>query len=210
MADDLNSVNIESGAGRRYHHGDLRAALIAAAEAVIAERGVDGFSLRESARRAGVSPAAPGHHFKDARGLLTAVAAAAFRDFGDALEAASGDGDGDGDARVRAMGLAYVRFALDAPARFELMWRRALLDQGDPDLDAAASRAFTILDRAARGEGAARDGPGDPALAPSIAAWSIVHGFAHLAMEGAFGSEPDAARRAAGALLPRVLDHLVL
>lgn len=203
MTDDLNSVNIESGASRAYHHGDLRTALIAAAEAVIAERGVDGFSLREAARRAGVSPAAPGHHFGDARGLLTAVAARAFRDFGEALVSGGSGG-------VRGMGRAYVRFALESPARFELMWRRALLDGGDPELKAAADRAFATLDAAARGEGAAGIGPGDPALAPSIAAWSIVHGFAHLAMEGAFGSEEGAADRAAETLLPKVLDHLVL
>jgi AcrR family transcriptional regulator len=208
MADDLNSVNIESGEARAYHHGDLRAALIAAAEAVIAERGVDGFSLRETARRAGVSPAAPGHHFRDARGLLTAVAAAAFRDFGDALAAAAEGADQAG--RIRAMGFAYVRFALSSPARFDLMWRRPLLDGADPDLDAAASRAFAILDRAARGRDSMREGPDDPALAPSIAAWSIVHGFARLALEGAFGSEEGAAERAAEALLPKVLDHLVL
>jgi len=208
MTDDLNSVNMEWREGRAYHHGDLRAALIAASEAVIAERGVDGFSLREAARRAGVSPAAPGHHFRDSRGLLTAVATAAFRDFGDAL-AAAGEG-GDHEARVRAMGLAYVRFALDSPARFDLMWRRSLLDSGDPDLAAAGDRAFMILDKAARGEQAGRKEADDLAQAPSIAAWSIVHGFARLALEGAFGSEPGAAERAAEALLPRVLDHLVL
>jgi AcrR family transcriptional regulator len=208
MANDLNSVNIETGEARAYHHGDLRAALIAAAEAVIAERGVDGFSLRETARRAGVSAAAPGHHFRDARGLLTAVAAAAFRDFGDALAVA--DEGADRTARIRAMGFAYVRFALAAPARFDLMWRRPLLDGDDEELAAAGARAFTILDQAARGADAAHDSPADPALAPSIAAWSIVHGFARLALEGAFGSEEGAAERAAEALLPKVLDHLVL
>ena len=67
MDDDLDSVKTPAGAERAYHHGDLRAALIEAAEAVIAERGVDNFSLREAARRAGVSPAAPAHHFRDAR-----------------------------------------------------------------------------------------------------------------------------------------------
>lgn len=207
MADDLNSVNM-AVVERPYHHGDLRAALVAAAEAVIAERGVDGFSLREAARRAGVSPAAPGHHFGDARGLLTAVAARAFRDFGDALAAA--DQGGGRAARLRGQGMAYVRFALAYPARFDLMWRRALLDKSDPELKAAADRAFVTLDRAARGAEATRHGPEDLALAPSIAAWSMVHGFAWLALEGAFGPEPGAAERAAEALLPRVLDHLAV
>ena len=80
MIDDLNTVKSKPLEGRAYHHGSLRSALIAAAEAVIAERGLDGFSLRETARRAGVSAAAPAHHFGDARGLLTAVAAQAFAD----------------------------------------------------------------------------------------------------------------------------------
>lgn len=206
MANDLDSVNIESER-RPYHHGDLRAALIAAAEALIAERGVDGFSLRETARRAGVSPAAPGHHFRDARGLLTAVAAAAFRDFGDALAAADRSGV-DRAARIRAQGLAYVRFALAHPARFDLMWRYALIDRDDPDYQAAGTRAFAILDEAVRGERATTGGAGDLSAAPSIASWSIVHGFARLALDGVFGTEPGAAARAADDLLPLVLDHL--
>src|SRR5258708_35905784 len=71
-----------------YHHGDLRRQLIAAAERIIVERGVEGFTLREAARRVGVSPAAPSHHFRDAKGLLTEVALLGFRDFGEALMAA--------------------------------------------------------------------------------------------------------------------------
>src|SRR3974390_2682001 len=71
-----------------YHHGALRQSLIAATEAIILERGVDGFTLREAARRAGVSPAAPAHHFGDARGLLSEVATLGFKEFGEALRAA--------------------------------------------------------------------------------------------------------------------------
>lgn len=205
MTNDLNSVNIETAERGGYHHGALRAALIAAAEEVIAERGVDGFSLRETARRAGVSPAAPGHHFKDARGLLTAVATGAYRDFGDALESAGAGLDRTG--QIRAQGIAYVRFALAHRPRFDLMWRKALLDTDDPDLIAAGDRAFLVLDRVVRGDANDCDAR-EVDMAPSIAAWSMVHGFARLAMEGAFGPESDAAERAAEALLPHVLDHL--
>jgi AcrR family transcriptional regulator len=207
MDDDLNSVKTENGTERAYHHGDLRAALIAAAEAVIAERGVDNFSLREAARRAGVSPAAPAHHFRDARGLLTAVATEAFRRFGDALESA--DQEGDRATRIRSQGMAYVRFALAERAKFDLIWRYALIDRTDPGYRAAGDRAFAILDRAMRGEDApASDNPNDPVYAPSIAAWSMVHGFARLALDGGFGTEPDATERAVETLLPLVLDHL--
>lgn len=210
MADDLNSVKSHSAESRAYHHGALRPALIEAAEAVIAERGLDRFSLRETARRAGVSPAAPAHHFKDARGLLTAIAAQAFADLADALEAAQAAAGTDREARVKAQGGAYVAFALDRPARFDLMWRKALLDNDDPVLSEAGSRAWQALDSATRGPGAPHSGPLDPALAPSTAAWSTVHGFARLAIDGAFGPEPDAAAKAAQIMLPLVLDKLQL
>jgi AcrR family transcriptional regulator len=202
MSNDLNSV-------KTYHHGDLRTALIAAAESVIAERGVDRFSLSESARRAGVSAAAPAHHFGDARGLLTAVAARSFRAFADALEAADRSEVGRLE-RIRAQGAAYVRFALAERAKFDLIWRYALIDRDDPDYAAAGQRAFGILDRAVRGPNAGPSEPGDLAPAPSIAAWSMVHGFARLALDGAFGVEAGAPERAADALLPLVLDHLAV
>lgn len=208
MNDDLDSVKSEQPDGRSYHHGALRPALIAAAEAVIAERGLDRFSLRETARRAGVSPAAPAHHFRDVRGLLTAIAAQAFADLAEALEAANAKAGPDREARIKAQGKAYVAFALDRPARFDLMWRKALLDNGDPELARQGDRAFDTLDRITREAGAPSAGPGDPALAPSIAAWSLVHGFARLAIDGVFGAEPDAAEAAAQSLLPLVLDHL--
>ncbi|HEU0099575.1 MAG TPA: TetR/AcrR family transcriptional regulator [Allosphingosinicella sp.] len=204
MTDDLNSVK----SSRAYHHGALRPALIAAAEAVLAERGTHGFSLRETARRAGVSPAAPAHHFGDASGLLTAVAAGAFRDLADALEAAAPTGGRE--IRIRAQGLAYVRFALANRARFDLMWRAALLDRDDPDYAAAAARAFLLLDRAVRGGEGAAEGPGGPETAPSIACWSMVHGFARLALDGGFGTAPGAVEAALEGLLPAVLDHLAV
>src|SRR5215467_6476697 len=120
-------------ARRAYHHGDLRRQLIVAAEQIIRERGVDGFTLREAARRVGVSPAAPAHHFKDARGLLTEVAALGFRDFGDALEAADKKGGADPAERLRLQAAAYVRFALQHPARFQLMFRSDQLDAGNEE-----------------------------------------------------------------------------
>ncbi|HEX8571633.1 MAG TPA: TetR/AcrR family transcriptional regulator [Allosphingosinicella sp.] len=204
MADDLNSVKSE----RAYHHGALRPALIAAAEAVLEERGADGFSLREAARRAGVSPAAPAHHFGDASGLLTAVAASAFVDLGDALAGASAEGDRAG--RIRAQGMAYVRFALANRARFDLMWRAGLLKRDDPDYSAAAKRAFLLLQTAVQGHGSGAEEPGGPGTAASIACWSLVHGFARLAIDGEFGTGPGEAEAAVEALLPAVLDHLAV
>lgn len=196
MPKDLNSVKIwpsppagAKGEGRAYHHGALREALISASEAIIAERGVAGFSLREAARRVGVSPAAPTHHFKDARGLLTAVATSAFRDLAAALAAGAEAGSADPLARLRGMGIAYVRFALAQPARFDLMWRMALLDTADADFQAASLAAFDRLAVAVTGKpagGECKPAAPEPSL---VAAWSLVHGFARLALDGAFDPE---------------------
>lgn len=192
---------------RKYHHGDLRASLIDAALQIIEEVGPDAFSLRAAARRAGVSPAAPSHHFGDARGLLTAIATLGFIEFGDALEAATGP---DRRATIVAQCHAYLRFALARPGLFRLMWRKQALDTDDPDHIAAARRAFTISDRAVRGENAVMASPGDPALAPTIACWSMVHGFVALILDGAFFACNTEAAGALDAMLDAALSHLEL
>ncbi|MBO2464794.1 TetR/AcrR family transcriptional regulator [Actinomadura violacea] len=165
-----------------YHHGDLRRAVMAAAVAAIAESGPAGWSLRELARRAGVSHAAPAHHFGDKTGLLTAVAAEGFALFAAALEAAGDD--------FYDVGLAYVRFAVDHRAHFEVVFRPELYRADDPEVAAGRERAYAVLT-----EGARSVAPGDPA-AP-VAAWSIVHGFAELWLRGALpaelGDDPEAA-----------------
>ena len=132
-------------AAHPYHHGDLRQKLIGATEALILERGVDGFSLREVARRAGVSPAAPAHHFGDTKGLLSEVALLGFRDFGDALHEADLRGGENPKKRLDEQGKAYVTFALKNPARFTLMFRRDKYDMTNPELQVVATRAFNVL-----------------------------------------------------------------
>jgi AcrR family transcriptional regulator len=170
----------------RYHHGDLHQQLVAATEEIILERGVDGFTLREAARRAGVSPAAPAHHFKDARGLLSEVALLGFQEFGDALIAADRRGGDDPQRRLYEQGLAYVAFALKNPARFQLMFSHSKCDMGYRNLGAVAERSFKVLEdavRAASGLGPSDDMTPD-AYGLLMANWSIVHGFAHLALGG--------------------------
>lgn len=211
MDDNLNSVKTDDAKRAPYHHGALREALIRAAEEVIRERGVDGFSLREAARRAGVSPAAPTHHFGDARGLLTAVATAGFVGLGEALAAsdqASARAGANRTERLHAQGRAYVGFALAEPARFDVMWRKARIDSADADYNAAAARAFELLCAAVEDRPAGEGRPGAEADARVIAAWALVHGFARLALDGTFGAEPGAAEAAAEALLPAVLERL--
>jgi AcrR family transcriptional regulator len=171
-----------------YHHGDLRKQLVAAAEQIILERGLDGFTLREAARRAGVSPAAPSHHFKDARGLLSEVAMIGFQEFGDALIAADSRGGADPQRRLYEQGLAYVSFALRNPARFQLMFSNSRCDMSYRNLAAIAERSFKVLENAVRA--AMELTPADPmtpeAYGLLMAMWSIVHGFSHLALGGQF------------------------
>lgn len=166
---------------RPYHHGDLRRALIDAALALVAEHGPAALSLREVARRAGVSHAAPAHHFGNKAGLLTAIAAEGYRLLATALGAASGAAE-----PFRAQGVAYVVFATDHPAHFVVMRAPDLLHNDDPDLGAARAEAGLHLSG-----GASARMTTDDAAAP-VAAWALVHGLASLLLEGNVRPGPDA------------------
>jgi AcrR family transcriptional regulator len=164
-----------------YHHGDLKAVILAQAAILVAERGADGISLRELARVAGVSHAAPAHHFTDRRGLFTALATEGYRLLTTALT----------DARPKFIDAAraYVRFALDHPGHYEVMFDKSLYDDADPELVAAATAAGAELNR---GVGTlvdehARDDPEGAALA----AWSLVHGFSLLWLNKAVDTTGD-------------------
>ena len=113
-----------------YHHGDLRAALIKAADDIISKGGIEAFSLRASAQRAGVSPAAPAHHFGSAKGLLTEVALLAFERMGKMIDEVGRPDDVVAD--VRALSLAFVTFAVNHPGHFRLMFRNDLVNRDDP------------------------------------------------------------------------------
>jgi AcrR family transcriptional regulator len=214
----LNSVKINSRHRKKrasYHHGDLRQQLLSVTEQIILERGVDGFTLREAARRAGVSPAAPAHHFKDAKGLLTEVAVLGFQEFGDALAAADEEVGLDPAQRLRGQGRAYVHFAMKQPARFQLMFRHDKLDVANPEFERVAQRAYSVLDGAIR---AATATPTGGELAPAsygllLAVWSIVHGFSHLALQGQFrrggpGNQPASKEEILETFLPQLLSYL--
>ncbi|WKG02711.1 TetR/AcrR family transcriptional regulator [Mycolicibacterium sp. HK-90] len=164
-----------------YHHGDLKAVILAEAATLVAERGADGISLRELARAAGVSHAAPAHHFTDRRGLFTALATEGFQLLTAALA----------EARPQFLDAAkaYVRFALDHPGHYEVMFDKSLYDDTDPDLTAAASAAGTELNS---GVGTLSDpkAAADPAAA-ALAAWSLVHGFSMLWLNDAIDTAGD-------------------
>lgn len=166
-----------------YHHGELRDALIVAGEAVLGERGAAGFSLREAARRAGVSPSAPAHHFGDARGLLTAIATRGFERLSERLaKAVVGV---PASKQLEAQAVAYIEFALRHESIFTLMWRREIIDIADNAYLAAGRKAFNTFERVAtQSDVPVATAPRTPAPA-IIAAWALFHGYARLVLDGA-------------------------
>lgn len=190
-------TKIEAGFARGgYHHGDLRQAMITAAEAVLAEKGLAGFTLRECARRAGVSPAAPAHHFGNLTGLLTAIATLGFDGLSDAMEAAAEAASRRANgSRLAAICDAYLATALDKPGRFRVVFGQMGLNWEEPAFKRASGRAFGILVRETRcelGHGSGEDlltrhppsFAGEPDLAAILFVWSVTHGFTTLLIDG--------------------------
>lgn len=168
-----------------YHHGDLRRALLDAALALITEGGAHALTLREVARRVGVTQAAPYHHFADKEAILAAVAEEGFVGLYDAMIAARDASSSKPAARLRAMGLGYVRFAVAHPAHFRVMFTSMCDVPSYPSLHAAADRAFAALLEAitaAQKAGVVRRGD---AAELSLLAWSTMHGLSMLWIEGA-------------------------
>ena len=161
-----------------YHHGDLREALVQSAIALIAEAGPAGLSLRKVAIQAGVSHAAPYHHFKDKEALLAAVCEHGFVKLTAAMATATHD---DPFERVHRMGQAYMRFALSEPDLYRFMFSTAVPDKNlHPELMQCAHGTFQLLvdaiaDCVATGE--AR--PGHPVML-ATQVWSMTHGLASL------------------------------
>lgn len=164
-----------------YHHGDLRTALVAAAEGLLADGAP--LSLRSVAKAAGVSHAAPYHHFANLEALMAAVAARGFADLAAAMEGAHRPGDTS--ATLIGHCTAYVGFALARPAVFRLMFSPLLQRKPEyPALLAAADGSFEVLRAAAH----AHVSEGADELA--LAGWSLAHGLAGLAIDGALSAAP--------------------
>jgi AcrR family transcriptional regulator len=171
-----------------YHHGNLKTALVEVARDHLAERGPGGLSLREAARRVGVSHAAPYRHFRSKEELLAAVAETGFSDLASRIEGVCDALDGRAEEALLALSRVYLRFAFDHPALYRLMFgpqiRRFSRYEG---LRRAADRAFEVVVRAVeRGQSGGRlvDGP-----ARRLAAflWSTLHGLASLSAGGRLG-----------------------
>ncbi len=167
----------------RHHHGDLRRALLDAVAEIVREVGPEAVSLRECARRAGVSHSAATPHFGDKRGLMTAFATEKALRLRAAMEAALAalPADASPAERLAATGRGYMAFARDNPAHFRLMFRTDLIDPTDPTWAEASRRSREPLDAAMH---AVAPDAGDRALRARLAlAWAGVHGFCILRAE---------------------------
>ena len=166
-----------------YHHGNLREALLEAAIRLIAEVGPTAFTLREVARRAGVSHNAPYRHFRDRDALLAAVAAQGFRELTGAMVQAAAP-ESDALERLKHAGLGYVRFALRRPEHFTVMFDAPLSKGKHAESAAAAEEAFaTLLGFVKSAQDAGRL-PAEDRRQMALLAWSMVHGIAKLATSG--------------------------
>jgi AcrR family transcriptional regulator len=195
-----------------YHHGDLRPVLLQASLALIDESGIGALSLREVARKAGVSHNAPYHHFKDRGSLLAALVEDGFATLAEEMADARGAAP-DARARLEACGKAYIRFALKSPARFKLMFRPELTGH---EAEAAVAQSSTAaLDTLTTAIVEAQAGGLAPAGDPRplvLTCWAAVHGLASLWLDGplarahrAFAPSPDKLT----ALVPATLTALL-
>jgi AcrR family transcriptional regulator len=173
--------------GGRYHHGDLRAALVDAAIGLIAERGVRDFSVAEASRRLGVSAAAPYRHFADREDLLAAVAVRALVVFAEMVATESGDADSP-ELRLAAMARAYVLFAAEQRPLFDTLFSAGIDKSRYPELQRAwepVDAFVSVVQEICGGDDAAAD-----TLADALEA--AAHGHATLLLNGDYGQGPDA------------------
>jgi AcrR family transcriptional regulator len=166
---------------RPYHHGRLREAILESAARILERDGIAGLTLRAAAREAGVSHAAPANHFADVAGLLSELAAAGFLRLRDAMLAEAARAPSE-DARLHAVGRRYVRFAIENPGLFLLMFRGERLDMERPALREATAALLAVLAGETGGETGAE--LCERQALEMATAWSQVHGLAMLLIDG--------------------------
>jgi AcrR family transcriptional regulator len=177
----------------RYHHGDLKAALVDGAIELIAERGLRGFSLAKLTQRLGVTVAAPYRHFADRDELLAAVAVRALHAFADALVGEAREGDSP-EQRLAAMARGYVRFAAEHRPLFDVVYGTGLDKTRYPEVRLAYERVEVPFDASV-----AELCPGDPRAAEALgdALEAAAHGHAMFLLDGLYGEGPEAIDRVA-------------
>ncbi|MCK0094304.1 TetR/AcrR family transcriptional regulator [Yoonia sp. F2084L] len=167
---------------RPYHHGDLREALLDAVGEMVEGDGIESVSIRGAARRVGVSHPAAFRHFTDKKDLLTAYATRAASHMADALEATA-EAAGSGHAFIN-VGVSYLRFAMEHPGEFRMIFREELLNGTDEHYQAQMARLALMLS----GSGTAIE-PGTALPPEAILAWSATHGLASLYLDGTLREE---------------------
>jgi AcrR family transcriptional regulator len=175
-----------AGAASPYHHGALRDALLEAAERVLERDGLAGLTLRAVAREAGVSHAAPTHHFGDLTGLVSELAAIGFRQFGAAM-AAGYNASLPPVEQALARAHAYLGYARAHPGLYGLMFRAERLDMSRPSLNEAATTSFAAFAGAigaSRHESISAEAMTLDQGAALARSWSLVHGFTMLLLDG--------------------------
>lgn len=178
----------------RYHHGDLRAALLREADTLLRQDGVDGLSLRKLAERVGVSRMAPYHHFRDKNALLSALAARGFSELGELVEQARLEPGADIEQGLREFVHAYLAFATSHPEQYELMFGRTLWKSGQPS-DELKQIAFTSFRRYAERVAALLSDTslpeGSQPLRLAQASWATLHGLCRLLIDGIYVDRAD-------------------
>ena len=181
-SDDL-SETADHGA-RAYHHGDLRKALLEAARGIVEQEGLDAFTLRECARRAGVSHGAPAHHFTDRTGLLTALAVQALEERVAAAEARMAAAGPDPLDRLKACGLAQIEFNIRRPRLDDLCSHNGVTDHSDPAMQAVFQKMTAALVDAMSAATGQPMKPEKEANPETLLALVVVTGFAKVFNDG--------------------------
>jgi AcrR family transcriptional regulator len=178
-------------AGKRYHHGELKEALVSAGRKLLEEKGLRGFTLRECARRAQVSHAAPAHHFKSMDDLLAEIATRGYQELTSAMAAEARRAAPNASARLVGQGVGYLAFGAANPMLFRLMFNRESDRFETPALAAAAKEAYRLHTAAV--DAVIPKASGEVKERMSDLAWATVHGFITLVLEGQVG-ERDSSR----------------
>lgn len=172
----------------RYHHGNLRQALLAAARRLLEAEGHSNLSLRKCADAVGVSATAPQNHFPNKAALLTALAAEGYAELETYMRTRI-EGAADRDARRNAALLGYVAFAQDHPALYELMFARDRVSSSDPELLRRVRACFVILAENSAGFGRFDGDAEKVAARQQMFFWSLVHGYSQLLTANRFKKE---------------------
>lgn len=178
----MTQENVKS----RHHHGDLKAALVNAGIDLLEEGGLKALSLRKCAARAGVSHAAPAHHFDGLAGLKQAIAEEGFRLFSHYLQTACDGGPQDPRGRLRSLCRGYLQFGLDHPGILAVIFG----DQGLAGLVHGGGKEEADAYLTLRDVAAPFVAPGQDRLVVETQIWSLIHGFTLLYLSGEFGSPP--------------------